>query len=78
MNEKELEATSTDKRYVVTIEIPITISVPGVITKRVVDEDGYPDEEVVDDDIDIISLLRDKIQSIIGIPFTIYDYEKEV
>lgn len=78
MNEKELEATSTDKRYVVTIEIPITISVPGVITKRSVDEDGYPDEEVEDADVNILGLLHDKLSTLIGIPFTIYDYEKEV
>lgn len=74
----EIELTSTNKRYIVTIEVPVTISVPGVITKSVADEDGYPDEEVEDADVNIPGLLHDKLSTLIGIPFTIYDYEKEV
>lgn len=68
--------TNTDKSYIVTIEVPVTISVPGVITRSAVDEDGYPDEEVESLDVNTLELLSEKLGTLIGIPFTIYDYEE--
>ena len=68
--------TNTDKSYIVTIEVPVTISVPCVITKSVADEDGYPDEEVESLDVNTLELLSEKLGTLIGIPFTIYDYEE--
>lgn len=66
----------TDKRYIVTIEVPVTISVPCVIIRSVADEDGYPDEEVESLDVNTLGLLSEKLATLIGIPFTIYDYEE--
>ena len=75
---KEPELTNTDKRYIVTIEVPVTISVPCVITRSVADEDGYPDEDVeVVDGLDITQLLTDELKTIISGKFEVYDYEEE-
>lgn len=67
-----------DKRYIVTIEVPVTISVPCVITRSAVDEDGFPDEDVeVVDGLDITQLLTDELKTIVSGKFEVYDYEEE-
>lgn len=67
-----------DKSYIVTIEVPVTISVPCVITRSAVDEDGFPDEDVeVVEGLDITQLLTDKLKTIVSGKFEVYDYEEE-
>lgn len=65
-----------DMSYIVNIEVPVTISVPCVITRSAVDEDGDPDEDVEVVDVNTLELLSEKLATLIGIPFTIYDYEE--